>query len=400
MMDSDAQDNVRELDPFGFWHGHGSAIRPLGGEERGLDPRYVFHTPYVEFRPGRILFTIRFDKLQASFGELRVFINAFVPGSGRDAVFVTSSRLDLSDRIAVERGLTISILSVAGATYAAHGICVEGTDARASGLTVTAEQTESTEGIAAETFLLPTALGSTMLEMPNRLVDDGAPNFRDPVSQTMTNAQLADGEYQQWVARLPGAPADDSARWRLAFTAQVLDRYGMLRKGGRGIALGKGSAALAPVIAASGCEALLASLSPEHVSDFSWTGIHCAPLDAVAGPDGLLPGAPLSFADQPADARGFDFMWTNGMAELGYEAGHCANFLVELMTVLRPGGYAVHVLDLAPSGGSVSHGLPRGEAERLAVTLISRGFTVAQLNFSGLAESFDALPFGLIVRKD
>src|ERR1700751_2870492 len=118
MVNADAQDNVRQLDPFGFWIGHSSAIRPLGGEVRSPDPRYVFHTPYVEYRPGRVLFSIRFDELRASFGELRVFINAFVPGSGRDAMFVTSSRLILSDRAAAERGLTMSILTVPGATYA------------------------------------------------------------------------------------------------------------------------------------------------------------------------------------------------------------------------------------------------------------------------------------------
>ena len=154
MMDAQAPDNIRELDPFGFMVGHASAIRPLGGPEKGPDPRYVFHTPYVEFRPGRVIFAIRLDKLQASFGELRVFINAFVPGSGRDAVFVTSSRLDLTDRAAVERGLVISVLAVAGATYAAFGLCMEGTDAQAAGLIVTAGQDEAHADPGNAAFLL------------------------------------------------------------------------------------------------------------------------------------------------------------------------------------------------------------------------------------------------------
>ena len=396
MMESAAEDKIRELDPFGFWPGHGSAIRPLGGNERGLDPRYVFHTPYVEYLPGRLLFSIRFDKLQASFGELRVFVNAFVPGSGRDAVFVTSSRLDLTDRIAVERGLTISILTVAGASYAVHGICTEGTDARAAGLAITAEQIEAPEDGSKEGFLLPTSLGTNALQVPGRLVDNGAARFADPVSQVMTPGQLAETDYQQWIARLPNRPDDSGARWKLAFIAQVLDRYGMLRVGGRGIALGDGSAALAPVIAAAGCEAVTAALPPEHhVSDFSWSAVLCTPLDSSGAP-----GAPLSLSDEPAATRGFDFLWSMGLAELGYAAGHCANFLIELMTVLRPGGYAVHMLDLAPPGSGVTHALPRAEVERLAVTLISRGFTVAQLNFSGLAGAEAAVPFGLIVRKD
>lgn len=401
MMESEAQDNIRELDPFGFLVGHSSAIRPLGGDVRGPDPRYVFHTPYVEFRPGRVAFTIRFDQLKASFGELRIDINAFIPGSGRDALFVTSARLNLADRASVSRDLTISIMSVAGATYAAYAFCPEGTDAWAAGLTVTAEQTDAPEGVNPAGFLLPTTLGGdAALQMPTRLIDNGVPRFADPVSQAMTAEQLAETDYQQWIARLPNRPDDDSGRWKLAFIAQVLDRYGMLRAGGRGIALGDGCTMLAPVIAAAGCTAVLATLPSDHgVSDFSWNTVSCAPLDLTIGQDGPA-GVALSLADQPADARGFDFLWSIGMAQLGYERGHCANFLVELMAVLRPGGYAVHMLDVAEASDRATHALPRTEVERLAVTLISRGFTVAQLNFSGMRKGSGAAPFGLIVRKD
>jgi len=397
-MEADAQDDIRELDPFGFLVGHMSAIRPLGGEERGPDPRYVFHTPYVEFRPGRVIFTIRFDKLQASFGELRVFINAFVPGTGRDAVFVTSSRLDLSDRVAVERGVTISILTVAGATYAAHGVCWEGTDARATGLAVTAEQGEA-EGMDGGGFLLPTRLSTIPLDLPTRLVGAERPRFGDPISQAMTEDQLGENDYLAWSRKLSGSLADDRARWRFAFIAQVLDRYGMLRQGSRGITLGGGGVALGPILAAAGCHALVGSLPADHgASDFVWSNVLCRPLDAAGVPEGA--GAALALADEPADKRGFDFMWTIGMAQLGYDAGHSANFLFELMTVLRPGGFAIHMIDVARNGDIAVPSVPRAEVERLALTLISRGFTVAQLNFAGLTGAQGSVPFGLVVRRD
>ena len=107
----------------------------------------------------------------------------------------------------------------------------------------------------------------------------------------------------------------------------------------------------------------------------------------------------LELAAEPADQRGFDFMWTMGMAQLGYKAGHTANFLSGLMSVLRPGGFAIHMLELSPSATEAAENLPRSEIERLAVTLISRGFTVAQLNF-GDGNPLEARPFGMIVRKD
>lgn len=402
MSDAESQELVRTLDPFGFLIGQGSAIRPLGGEVRSPDPRYVFHTPYVEFRPGKVVFTIRFAGLQASFGELRVNINAQIPGSGRDAMFVTSSRLLLGDREAAERGLTISIMSVAGATYAAFGFCADGTDARAEGLSITAEQDGLAEEVQAEAPLPPTRLGAiTMLQAPARLIDDGAPSFRDPVSQPMTDAQLAEPECARWLSRLAPDPGDDPSRWRIAFVAQVLDRYGMLREGGRGIALGREGAALAAIMAAAKCDALIVS-DPNQlaVPDFAWSTIHCAPLDAAPGSNGALPGLPLSMLEQPGGQRGFDFLWSIGLAGQDHAAGHRASFLDELMTVLRPGGYAVHIFDLALSHGASADALPRAAVERLAVTLISRGFSIAQLNFGGTADRSVSVPFGLIVRKN
>ena len=77
----------------------------------------------------------------------------------------------------------------------------------------------------------------------------------------------------------------------------------------------------------------------------------------------------LELAAEPADQRGFDFMWTMGMAQLGYKAGHTANFLSGLMSVLRPGGFAIHMLELSPSATEAAENLPRSEIERLAVTL-------------------------------
>jgi len=402
MLDAEYRENVRTLDPFGFLVGQGSAIRPLGGEERSPDPRYVFHTPYVEFRPGRVTFTIRFEGLQASFGELRVDINAQIPGSGRDAIFVTSSRLLLADRETVERGLTISIVSVAGATYAAFGFCADGTDARAEGLSITAEQAGTADDALAEEPLPPSPFGTAVtLQTPARLIGDGSPSFRDPVSQPMTDAQLAEPEYRNWISRLKADSGEEQSRWRVAFIAQVLDRYGMLREGGRGIALGGEGVALAPIIAAAKCEALIASLpNPPAATDFAWRAIPCAPLDAPPGADGALPGIPLSMLEQAGGQRGFDFCWSIGLAGQAHAAGHRASFLDELMAVLRPNGYAIHMFELALTDGAPKDSLPRDAVERLAVTLISRGFSVAQLNFGGIVTRTGSVPFGLIVRKN
>lgn len=400
-MEAQAHDNIRELDPFGFMVGHSSAIRPLGGDQRSLDPRYVCHTPYVEFSPGRVIFSIRFAGLRASFGELRVNINAFIPGSGRDAIFVTSSRLQLADRAAAERGLTLAINCVPGATYAIYGYCTEATDAFAEGLTIVAEQFPLGEGSAEPQQLLPTQLGTVAIDAPSRLVGDEAPSFRDPVSQPMTAEQLEEPEYRQWAAKLRNAPGDEAAGWTLAFIAQVLDRYGMLRPGARGIGWGEAGRPLAAIFAGAGCETLLAApLADLHAAEGTWTSVACSTQGGAPAPDGSEAGAMISFADMAADQRGFDFLWTIGSAGEAHAAGKGADPLIEQMMVLRPGGYGVHMFDLAgPGGDGGEEALPRAAVERLAVMLIARGFSVAQLNFGG-GTIGGAVPFGLVVRKD
>ncbi|KRB82438.1 hypothetical protein ASE00_10265 [Sphingomonas sp. Root710] len=401
MSDIENQDLVRELDPFGFMIGHSSAIKPLGGGERGPDPRYVFHTPYIAFRPGRVTFTIHIDKLQASFGELRVHINAFVHGSGRDAIFVTSSRLDLTDRAAAERGMTISVLAVAGATYAAYGFCLEGTDARAAGIRITAEESGGSDGTIADELLLPTQWGTKALETPFRLVGDEPVRLSDPVSQPMTEEQLAEPDFTRWSKLMPAAADDERLAWQLAFAAQALDRYGMLQPGARGLALGQRATALAPVMAAHQCHAMVATVRAQPGgAGIHWDALPCLPIDAVPGPDGRLHGIPLSIADQPADERGFDFIWSLGAASRLHVTGDTASFLTGAMMLLRPGGYAVHMFDLATGGDAPPTAIPRAEVERIAIMLISRNFSVAQLNFAagtGLEKPFT--PFGLIVRK-
>jgi len=400
MMEADNQELVRELDPFGFLIGHASAIKPLGGAERGPDPRYVFHTPYVPFRPGRVIFTVHLDRLQATFGELRVNINAFVPGSGRDAIFVTSSRVQLADKAAMQRGIVLSILAVAGATYAAYGFCLDGTDARAEGIRITAEEVDSGDEATGDVPLLPTSFGDQQVHTPIRLVDDNAPSLQDPVSQPMTADQLGEAAFGRWAAALSQRGAPPRNVWPVAFVAQALDRYGMLRAGARGLALGQDAAALAPILAASGCNALLSAISPNHDLPVEWNALPCSPIDAEPGPSGLLPGVALSLADEPPELRGFDFLWSVGLAGHRYRAGDFGSFLIEAMGPLRPGGYAIHMFDLATGPGAPPEAVSRREVERIAVTLISRNFSVAQLNFAtGTALEEPCVPFGLIVRK-
>lgn len=392
-MTLEPPEQVRALDPFGFLVGQSSAIMPLGGAERSRDGRYAFHTPYIDFQPGRVVFRVRFSGLRASFGELRVDINAFIPESGRDAIFVTSARLDLSDTQAVARGLTISFMCAAGATYAAYGYCPQGTDARAEGLEIEAEQLETIDPASAQRPLLPSKYGVAQVETPSRLIASAPPSFAYPVSQAMTPSQFEERDFVAWSGLLDNDIATADARWRLAFAAQALKSYGMLASGARGLCRGDEYRALAPIFAEAGCDVMLADI-PTPTEGVSHDSLTCRHLDS--GPE--TPAFLLSLADEAPDQRGFDFMLTLDIANESYAQGSSATALLEMMAVLRPRGVAIHMLRLAGSTAATGGALPRKEVERLAVTLLSRGFSVAQLNFDGTDDG--VLPFGLIVRRD
>lgn len=394
-MTLEIQEQVRALDPFGFLVGQSSAITPLGGADRSRDSRYAFHTPYIDFQPGRVVFRIRLRGLRASFGELRVDINAFIPESGRDAIFVTSARLDLSDTAAVARGLTISFMCVAGATYAAYGYCPQGTDARAEALEIEAEQLETIDPASVQRPLLPSKYGGAQMETPSRLIASEPPSFAHPVSQAMTPSQLEESDFALWSGLLGNRNATTEIRWRLAFAAQALRSYGMLVPGARGLCCGDEFRALAPIFAEAGSNVLLADTSVDMEGAAASQGaLACRNLDSTPESPAFL----LSLANEAPDQRGFDFMLTLDIANESYAQGSSATALLEMMSVLRPRGVAIHMLRLAGAAATNVGALPRKEVERLAVTLLSRGFSVAQLNFDGTSDG--DRPFGLIVRRD
>ncbi|TZG27348.1 hypothetical protein [Sphingomonas montanisoli] len=363
MSEASIDHPIRELDPFAFFVGHASRIKPLGGPNRGPDPKYGFHTPYFEYRPGPVVFTIRFHDLKVSFGELGIHVNGFVADSGRHAVLVGSSRADMPELMREGTEITVRINAVRGVTYALFGFFADGTDAHASGMTITAQELGAAENtsVPAEAFER-TRFGNETIGQVSALVDSGAPNFAHPISQPLTQSQLDE-------AGIGGAEGA-SDRWSEAFILKVLERYGVLQLGARGLMLG-GSLQLAEAIAARGCQMV------------------------IGGEDSLpdLPANisvwPLNFAELPDDLRGFDFLFSMGTACRLETVDNARWFINSAIRSLRPGGIAVHLVDwLATSderGFATADRLPlrRSELTRIALTLISHNHEVAQLNFGG-----------------
>jgi hypothetical protein len=409
MSDETVDQPTRELDPFAFFAGHASRIMPLGGPDRGPDPKYGFHTLYFEYRPGPVMLTIRFEGLEASFGELHINVNAFVPNSGAHASLVGSSRTQMTALMADGAEISHRVNAIPGVTYAIYGFFPDGTDARASAVAITAQELGELESSAVPTEAFePSRFGSEALSSVSTLVSESIPSFATPISQPMTASQLTEQPFAAWTNMVgPAESLSQADLWRRAYVLQALDRYGMLKPGARGLAF-RDNEHLAEIIAPMGCSLVIARDGAEEEDN-----VPRAPAVAVRA---------MSFLDQPDDLRGFDFLWSIGVANSLHSAEAAMRFIGTAMRALRPGGIAVHVFDmLATRERREFHEadllpLHRKEIERLGLTLISQRNEIAQLNFGKTGDdaplantvtvhnhdgsmTVDIAPFALIARR-
>jgi hypothetical protein len=195
--------------------------------------------------------------------------------------------------------------------------------------------------------------------------------------------------------------------WRQAYVLQALDCYGMLKPGAHGLAF-RDDEDLAHIIAPKGCPIVIARDGAEG--------------DSAAPDMPTVTVRAMNFLDQPDDLRGFDFIWSIGVANSLHSAEAAIRFVGATMRALRPGGLAVHVFDMLatrePRTFDEADLLPlhRKEVERLGLTLISQRNDIAQLNFgqtgdhAPLAQTIavhnrdgstavDIVPFALIARR-
>ena len=404
------ESSVRELAPFNFFAGYRSAIRSLGGVVKGPDPKYGFHTEYHELRPGPVIFRIAFDELAVSFGELEIHLNAYVPGSGKNALKATGTKISMAELQRTGGSFEITGYAVKGATYGLYGFFPDGTDATASGIMITVEERGRTEEgcVPAEAFE-PTRFGLPEFHRPSRLIEgERLPTFADPVSQLETPNQLEEAAFAARISELRLAGAMPNM-WHRAFILQVMKRYGFFESGAKGLCLGDQDAGLAAFLADQGSPILFG------------TDIHHGP--ALGAGDiptsAYLSVAEMDYENLTADLRGFDFLWSVGTGNQMGGVRETSTFVEQAMRALRPGGLAIHIFDISPSIKNLALEdrvlsdtmLRRDDIIRIAVTLISRSHEVAQMNFGDWirrsngpeAKSAPSLaevvPFGLIIRK-
>lgn len=405
------ESTVQELTPFNFFAGYRSAIRSLGGAIQGPDPKYAFHTEYREFRPGSVIFRVALDNLTISFGDLEIHLNAHVPNSGKNALKANGSKITVDELQQRGGRFEISVYAVKGVTYGLYGFFPDGTDATASGITITVEEVGPTEegDVPLEAFE-PTRFGVDNFAHSQRLVEcERAPVFSNPVSQVMTPGQLDEAAFVLIRSEL-GLSGAGPDIWRKTFILQALKQYGFFESGAKGLCLGDQDTDLAALLADRG-SSILFGIDPHREPRLGMVDIP---------PGAFLSAVEMDYADMAANLRGFDFLWSVGTSNHMGGARQARMFVEQAMRVLRPGGLAIHIIDilsLMKPAPVEDRALPRDLLERddiirIAIMLISRSNEVAQMNFDDWVRTTeqtqktqtvpkvaDALPFGLIVRK-
>ena len=412
------------LDPFGFHVGVTSRIEGLGGSTPGHDHTYVFHTPYVEAAEGRAHFHIRVHGLKANRGTLVLRVNMLPLEEGAHARMVNSERITLNRLAGKDQLVAIAFEGFRGVAFALHGSIPDDTDAAADALVVTLDRpADPNEHTDVTVDLTTTAFGRDSVKPTPRLITIDPPRLSAPVSQMGTAAQLAERTAADWIARAGVAKAAESERWQVAYILQVLRRYGLLDAGAHGLALAAEGSAVPAVIAATGTKVVATYLPPDAEDGVESPDgdVHVAARAALrrrhldeAAFEQLVTVRPVILRPLSKDLINFDFLWSEHACEQLGSVSATIAFVQDSMGCLRPGGLAVHmlpfdVLTAQPRMEERQASLfQRRHLERVALTLISRGHEVAQLNVAGkhvLVDRPGAQPglrvaaFGIVARR-
>ncbi len=352
-----------QIDPFGYHPDRRSAVRPLGGDIPSLDQKYVFHTNYITCHAGRIIFSIRFEHMRSSHGELCIQLQSYRAGDSRGVLLVNSTRRDLTNIPGEHLELSIETHAVEGVGYALYGYVSDTTDAEARDLLIYLREIE--DSLPQSSLPLTadrSARTDVVVDRLSRLVGTTCASFSTPVSQAMTRAQLTEPQFSRSAAE-HGMEVHAEA-WPTLFAFRAIEIFGLAAPGSRGLCLGEPDDALSELLNRRGCEVVQATT------------------EAITG--------------------GFDFAWSIHESIPEDDAWDFAAFVEGGMRHLLPKGLAVHIVPVATLRASFhSRAISPMGVQKAALTLIARGYDVVQLNFEGCDDLApdEMLPFGLIVQR-
>ncbi|MCL4526992.1 MAG: class I SAM-dependent methyltransferase [Gammaproteobacteria bacterium] len=184
-------------------------------------------------------------------------------------------------------------------------------------------------------------------------------------------------------------------QWEWVYIIHHLGKNGLLEEGKKGLVFGVGSERLPSLFASRGL-IITATDAPTEIGNIWQWGQHSAGLDNLYYGDIVdkeVFNRNVSFRvvdmnNIPEDLNGFDFCWSSCCFEHLGSLQNGADFVLNSMNTLRPGGVAIHTTefnlssntDTVSAGGTVIY--RKVDIEKLIDKARSMGFCVEDLNIA------------------
>jgi hypothetical protein len=351
------------LDPFGYWPAQRSRIRGLGGAEKSVDPNYVFHSPYVPLDAGPSLATISFDAMRAETGMIAVRIFQHLEG-GTPAVTEQGRITALLPSLAkTGRPIKIPFTALPGAQYAVTGYVFGdcSAQARSIGVEITPRTADSDDPSRVRSIF-----GRLSARRAASLASSEAPTMAWPVSQGLTQSQMHEADFVRLSSTLTEANPTLVELWEPAYIIRVLEVFGRMEQGARGLSFASGADHAALFAQRAGCDVttVAAAMAGNEV-------------DGVGISAGLAENA-------------FDFAWMRSDVLTDAAYARVLGAIEGLLDRLRPGGLAIQMIRLSDT-------LDRHAINRIALGTAALGHIVAQVRH--VPDAVAGTPFGFVIRK-
>lgn len=222
------------------------------------------------------------------------------------------------------------------------------------------------------------------------------PDLYRPVSQICTAAQFQEPAFLEIVQAMAMQPRQSRAQWEQAWIVSMLATEQLLAPGKSGVWFGAGRERIASLLASRG-------VAVTGTDDPRTTASAVAPLTAQEAETRRLNAfhpdivdiqdfdTLVSWATSPEEATGgvwgsFDFCWSVGEAGRLGSIAAALDFIEASLSVLCPGGLALHTFALNLSSDIATWELPdlavlrRRDIEALAARLAASGHALLPLN--------------------
>ena len=363
---------MREIDPFSYYPDQASAIAGFGGSDRAPDPRYCFHTSYINVRPGPARYQLQLRGVRSTCGKLSLRVHALRSESDENASFVAGARIDVAVDDAQDLFVGVSFAALRHTQYAFYGQFVRDTDLQADAVAVFLEEDDGQNGDYVEpprSVLAPTQ-NQPGVGSDKALLHVLGHHLFTPVSQDCTTTQMDELERQGW-------PRLGTDGWAEALCLNALRTYDVTTPGLEGLVVGHCSDRFSDTLAQAGFRLNWVPANPPPPESSAMFN------DFLVWPEGL---------------------WTEERASHRWEV-ICAWF-----ARLKIGGVGIVTCRFHPGNVRIGKSpvidgpqITQAEIEKWALRLIALGYAVAPLAFSPpevqRADEDGMVRFALVARR-